>query len=402
MRDRGWVPAALCVILLGGCSRVDNRRVEVRRDTVGDTVFVTVRADTAPTHSAEEDLRLGRFSAGPEEVQFGRVQTLHVDRAGRWLIYDALRQAVVRLTPDGVHLDEIGGAGQGPGEYQHIWGIATDRQGRIFLATSDARVLVYDEGGAYLDEWRTPRRIWPSNSISADEDGAVTVTARPATDDNARGYRFRLYRFTASGELVDSITPHIPWEDEWQVGRGRPVGVVAWGPAGFGVTAVTNRLGFEVFRPGRDTVYRVEQDATPIPFSREERRENLEYSRFLIQRSRNPDAWPPPPEYKPLARGAVISETGEVWLVRTRPARRNPNAVDSIMGLPAAPDWIQPFRAEVYSERGEYLATVSGPEGFRLLFARSDTLWGVQEGRAGEDNAVRLRVKPPAEFGGFH
>lgn len=386
MRGRfRWYVLALLVTSVASCGR-DSPEAVITREVKGDTTFVVVSTDTAATHQARVDLVVGEGSTA-DEYTFGHIEALHVDDGGRILVSDPMLTRVVRYTSDGRYLDRVASGGDGPGELDHLWGMTTDRQGRILLAEYDGRVHVLNDAAEYLDMWRAPRRTYSSSPVAANIDGTFTVATVGYVGPDGQ-WGVMLYTLDDSGTVIDSLPR--PWAAPGGSGSGDGNPRLAWSPAGFGVTTLSSRVGFDVFRPGRTAVTRVRQDVADVPYADEERREWAEYRRFLIERSGNPEAHPPPPALKqPLAR-TVISRTGEVWLVRNRPARRNPNAAEFIMGYPAPPDWIAPFRAEVYTPAGDHLASVAGPIDFTLHFASSDSLWGVTRTGLGELRPVRL------------
>lgn len=390
-----WAARARLAILvpaLFGCSADARPEVTIQREQRGDTSFIRITADSAATHSAQVDLVIGRVS-GPEEYLFAEIADMHVDSEGRMLVFDHGLRSVRRFAPDGSYIGQVGSVGKGPGEFEMLWGLSTAADGRILLGDYFGQVHVFDSDAQYMDRWRAPRRALSVEPVVGNIDGTVTVTSFSPLPDG--DYEYRLYFLDAAGEVQDSLTPHVPWRNEEESGHVHPTRHLAWSPTGFGVTSVSSRLGFEIFQRDQQAIVRVEQNVEGVPFANEERAEWADFVRFIRQRSRREPAFPLPPEFKPAFKHLQISRTGQIWLVRHQPALRNPGAADSIMGFPAPPDWIEPFRAEVYSDGGDYLASVAGPRDFSLMFVSNDTLWGAMRGEYGVPMPVRLVLNRP-------
>ena len=86
----------------------------------------------------EELYRLGTL-AGEEWEQFGDVQSVAFDAAGNLLVFDQHEQAqkIYVVDPEGRLVREIGGPGEGPGEFERAVAMAVMPNGRVVVADHD-------------------------------------------------------------------------------------------------------------------------------------------------------------------------------------------------------------------------------------------------------------------------
>ena len=93
-----------CIILLAGCTR---GTAPVQEE--GEFTLITL----------EEVLRLGDESAG-DTILFGPIAQIAVNGNGDIFVSEGQRSRRVHaLAADGTYLSQVGGVGQGPGEYQY-------------------------------------------------------------------------------------------------------------------------------------------------------------------------------------------------------------------------------------------------------------------------------------------
>ena len=136
--------------------------------------------------------------AGPADVAFGK--------SGEIFVADGHTNArVVKFTKEGKYIKAWGTRGSGQGQFNVPHAIATDSQGRVFVADrGNSRVQIFTPDGQYIDEWRqfgrpsgiliTPDDIlWVANAQDA-ERGLVYGSAK---DGTVQG--------TISGTLPESI-----------------------------------------------------------------------------------------------------------------------------------------------------------------------------------------------------
>lgn len=81
----------------------------------------------------EEGHRLGT-PAGEDWEQFGNIQSVAFDGAGNLLVFDRQAQKVFVVGPAGRLIGEIGGPGEGPGEFGDAWAMAVSADGGVVVA----------------------------------------------------------------------------------------------------------------------------------------------------------------------------------------------------------------------------------------------------------------------------
>jgi len=138
--------------------------VFARVDTVaGNRVRVTNSGQTRWTSETawrlEEDLRLGAAATGgPEAEQFGDIGSIAVDSEGRIYILDALNQEIRVFDATGRYAHNIGGEGEGPGEFTFASEINVGPAEDVWVIDDGmSRYSVFALDGTLLETY--PRRI---------------------------------------------------------------------------------------------------------------------------------------------------------------------------------------------------------------------------------------------------
>ena len=119
-----------CIILLAGCGRSTG---PVQNE--GEATLITL----------EEILRLGDESAG-DTILFGPISQIAVNGDGDILVLEGQRSPLVHVFgPDGTHLSQVGGQGQGPGEYRYLSSAAIGAADSVYLwEFVKNQILIYD------------------------------------------------------------------------------------------------------------------------------------------------------------------------------------------------------------------------------------------------------------------
>ena len=76
------------------------------------------------------------------------------DADGALLVSDSLNHRVQRYTPQGEFLSQWGNAGDGDGEFNMPWGLASDADGNVYVADwRNDRIQKFNAGGEFLRAW---------------------------------------------------------------------------------------------------------------------------------------------------------------------------------------------------------------------------------------------------------
>jgi len=364
-----------------------------------------------------EELSIGE-EIGREAYLFGSVTGAWATNDRIYLI-DSQVPAVRAFDLDGQHLFDIGGPGQGPGEYGRPAAIAVTDDGRIMVADSmGARINIYDAAGGLVEDWplRAPKsalglvlsydgeiytRSW---SIGAGRMGIQAVGPAGLTGEIFFPPPIAYEVPTVSvGKALTMAVPFAP--------------VYSWvfAPGGEMVAGVGNDYRFEIHRPD-GTITRVERSWTPVPVEAEEAAFRARVASNAMRRM-SPDLRMSSADVlrdKPAFNGFYPDRAGRVWVLRQGPGRPDSACVDAaspplLMATPAgsveiagkspsfvADDgedecWADTFMFDLFDiVTGDFLGTVNAPEnGFRTpLFADADTVLAAV---ADEVGTVRLK-----------
>jgi DNA-binding beta-propeller fold protein YncE len=155
--------------------------------------------------------------------RFGRPTGVAFGPNGDLYVADGYENArIARFDAAGRFVDEWGERGVGRGQFDTPHGIATDDEGRVYVADREnARVQVFDAGGRFLAEWKGPAlgRPW---AIAYGHDGHLyVVDGGDQTGDSDRGGVVKLDR---EGHLVERFASggRGPGQLDW--GHGIAVG----------------------------------------------------------------------------------------------------------------------------------------------------------------------------------
>ena len=181
---------------------VDDYGHNVRKCTVAGEVLQTW---------GTPDRSSGHFSGkpfnGPTKVAFD-------PKTNGFYVSDGYGNARVhKYSAEGDYLFSWGEPGQGPGQFNLVHSVNTDREGRVYVASREGtRLQVFDDEGNYLTEWRGPHK--PNGvTISKNEPQLCYIgeafAAFPANKGSA-GF-WRLYRyFRSRWPLPDPPRPRFP------------------------------------------------------------------------------------------------------------------------------------------------------------------------------------------------
>ena len=118
----------LLIVLLAACS---DQEISREPSEVGQVDITEV-------------LRLGDEAAG-DTALFSQITNLAVNSRGDIIVEEACRPSIRVFNSDGAYLNDIGGVGQGPGEYRYTWGVAAGLADSVYVWEDHTdRVMVYD------------------------------------------------------------------------------------------------------------------------------------------------------------------------------------------------------------------------------------------------------------------
>ena len=310
-----------CVILLTGCRRdMDLAQKE------GETTIVTL----------EEILRLGDESAG-DTILFRPILQIMVNGRGDILVSEGQRSPSVHaLEADGAYLSQVGGQGQGPGEYRFLNGGVIGAADSVYLWESVTnRILVYDPDdfsyahsieikddgekqfniliGAIENGWIMAKSL---SSFLESDDGSMTINDDRHLEliqiDRDGSYGTDLLGTVDDSEAIYNIQEggfgyaDVPFgrSPSWAVGPDDML-YYGWSGAIEIITVSTDRST-------RDTI-RYEHD--PVPITSAEMTEAMpenSYYRELVE-TREPH------ETKPGFQTFVVDEKSRVWVKLSSP-----------------------------------------------------------------------------------
>ena len=126
--DNYSLTCVLLIVLLAACS---DQKVSREPSEVGQVEI-------------KEVLRLGDEAAG-DTVLFSQITHLAVNSRGDIIVEEARRASIRVFNSEGAYVNNIGGMGDGPGEYRYTWGMVVGSADSVYLwEVFMDRVMVYD------------------------------------------------------------------------------------------------------------------------------------------------------------------------------------------------------------------------------------------------------------------
>lgn len=415
--SRRILSASFLCLAVPACGGESARRVQVERDTVGDTVVVrTLAGSEWEAHARlEPEVRIGTFE-GEDEYMLGDVAGLAVAPDGAMYIYDRQIPALRKYDADGRFVATFGREGGGPGEYkQSDGGLAVLSDGRVLLRDpGNGRINVYSATGESLDHWPLRAGHFTSRPLYVDTAGR-TYTQLWGT--NEAGDRYSgLQAYGMDGVKQDSIlAPR--WEyDAPSISASRegmsmmnavpfsPTEQWSFTPHAFMVGGLSTRYAIDVFRPD-STVLRMERVSEPVAVQADEKT-NAEARASANFRRSFPDwKWNGPaiPDRKPPYRAILAGQDGRIYVQLWMPGERIPDEELETPEDPNAPPpdrWREPVVYDVFETDGTYLGQVRTPHRFATypqpVFDR-DNVWAVVTDDLEVEYVTRFRIVREAD-----
>lgn len=411
--------AAVSTILACGGESSEAGAPLVSRDTIGDTVVVRTEQGSlwGTPRTLVPTVSIGVLE-GDDAYMFGSVAALAVSPDERIFVLDPQVPSVRLFSADGVHIRNVGTAGEGPGEYQKPdGGLAYTPDGRVIVRDpGTGKMVVFDGDGEHLDDWRLPYGGGFNTSRGFHWDSAghlLTMTivnmGAPVTEW-LRGF----IRFDPEGTVLDTLIPPA-WDFEpWRVsGRDEnnnstsrvpfgPESQVYFSPLGYWVGGLSTDYRIDQFRPD-GSVVRVERSWEPVAVNSGE----ASLLRRRIERNYRDQfpgwSWNGPeiPDTKPPFSALFVGENGRIWVQVPTPseefmtvaeARDEERATGRILNR-----YRSPVAFDVFEPSGDYLGRVNAPTGFstspRPVF-RGETVWATVRDEFDVQRVVRFELSP--------
>jgi len=208
------------------CSKADEQGTQWKGKTEYENGVKVIKNPDEPVFGEiqfelEEDLILG--GEKNEQDIFDKVFDVKVDKDGIIYVYDIRERKVRRISPDGEYMEDIGTAGQGPGEFQSpraIW--IDDRTGNLYVVDF-LKIHVFDKQGTFIKVIHLQKMF---TEIYIDSDGNIWAKG---FDMNESG-RFHIFdKISAKGDVLEEIASFSEMEGFKTVGRsGDEVTVVSF------------------------------------------------------------------------------------------------------------------------------------------------------------------------------
>lgn len=393
--------SALLPCLVAGCGAAGDSGAEhrVERETRGDTTIVRTLAGGVwgGAGRLEEELRIGRLE-GPEEEVFGRVTFVTPDGAGGVYVFDQQAVTLRHFDAEGRYTHTIGRAGEGPGEYRQVYGVARRSDDRIVVYDlGNARINVYEPDGTVVDHWPVEPSLATANALTIDAADHLYIRMMMEAPEPNRVWRIGLFHIGTDGVLIDTIPdPTFPGEPELEPGTFDARKVWTRSPQGPVIVGLTDALSFDM-RHADGSVTRVERAAEPVAFLPEERA-GWEARNEWIRRNQGEflmSEIPPVPAFKPAYRSLLADADGRVWVRRFVRGQPDSTAVPSPNAAPPS-GWTEPVVYDLFEPDGEYLGPLQLPPRTTITPAPGDEIWGIVRGDFDEPHVVRFRLVPPS------
>jgi hypothetical protein len=383
-----------------------------------DTIVKLVGAPRyAGVTAAYESLSIGVREGSPNYT-FARVADIAVGRDGSVLVMDVpfpTGSALLRLyDANGRFVRNLGRRGRGPGEFETPSAVASMPDGRFLLLDRlNRRISVYSDQGVFLETWTIPHyqvTVGMPGVLRVDPTGQVIgirFSLSLRSPDGAQA----IVRLRPGGAVIDTLAePDLPdirrtvtisRQQERATVRGvitapySPTSLWQWVPAGYFLTAVSDRYAIDLRQPLRhaddnrrppiwragDPVLSVRCNAPPLEISQAEyadQRSHLESQVRSIQGTRSGPV-PEIPRVKPYFQWIYVGNDDRIWVMlhsaseRYRPRERRTRAGTVVQQVP----WREPNLMDAFEADGAYLGRVEFPYDVHLVTFRGNEIWGI-------------------------
>jgi hypothetical protein len=422
MRSLAEAFALLAIACGGGAAPEDaGHEWQATTTTEGDRTVVRTHSGSVWGGPAQmvEEAAIG-VEVGEEHYMLGQVVSVAAS-PDRIYVLDASIPVVRVYDMAGEYVQDIGAAGDGPGEFRQPSGMGIGPDGRIYVRDgSQARITIFGPAGTLADTWPMGGGMMLFGMpLVITDDGTLYSPGRTDTNEGFANLRIGMIPRGPDGPSGDPVDPpDFDFETERFEVTARTaeyVNVAMWpvpywpeeewtmSPTGAMVAGVSNDYSFEIHYPGgRVTV--VEKDWEPVPLEAEEAAWHIEELTAQI-RDMNPDwTWTGPdlPTTKPAYDQLVADQSGRIWVLRAGPGIHNPECSTG-PEVDGPPCWIDTPLIDVFDLEGRFLGAVDAPleldvfdDFFITPYIENDMIISVVEDEWGTIRVKRYRlVLPP-------
>lgn len=396
-----WGPLALVLLIAGAASDA----------ACQDTLHVAADGPAlwGPELTLHLEVRIGSIEGRSEET-FGRVAGVAIGPSGEIAVADGQVPVIRVFDVAGQYLRDLGGKGQGPGEYRQILAIRPTPSGGVAIwDPGNTRVTVFSIDGAKSRSIRMGSAFFTGDPFQVDTAGRFYVKAPRPGSVRRPGTPSPLVWVQAdsTGAVLDSIRIPLPstapgfvhYTSEGPRKAFSLEMASALSPHGYQVTGRTDV--YALYRPMADgRVLRISRERGPVVRVSDGERAN--WAAILecvgaLPMAAGTDLGAVPPR-KPVFRTLWVDDEGRIWVSRYARAEHVPvsREEDEKRTCPR-PEWREPPIWDVIDPRGRYLGTIETPRGAALAAARGSHVWFVEQGEFGENYVSRYRIGTPNE-----
>lgn len=421
MRRHGPPGVALVFGLVGlGCGPGPP---EAPRDSMLDSAGVRIVTNVGPDVDLDpvEVRRIGTAD-GDAETSLFRVQAVELDERDQ--IWVGSGDGTIRVFgADGAFVRQLGGRGDGPGEFRMINKLFRTPGGMAAVDwQGGGRVSVFSVGGELRDNWRgtwgASDFVFPEAFLDGEWLGLVyegnSASTDPGVTENRRGVRAMAPPPGGGGSERVGLPPRLLYESD-AVGLDWPLFVtdpsVAFGGARRVFVSVEGPYAVWVYDAAGMLLLSMRRDVEPVPLSEADVQEFKEKTReFIMSDDRiyqgnggrtgleralaRVDAQaslPGPSAMSPIGR-VLASPSGVVWAERRTGSPAQIEHLRTAGGYANLPE--VPSRWDLFDENGWYHGTVELPARFRALTVTDSTVTGVMKDELDLEYVVTYSVGP--------
>jgi len=415
---------ALAAMACGAATTTDDGSGDWQATTTteGDRTIVRTTSGSVWGDAAQmvEEAVIG-VDVGEEPYMLGRVAAVAAS-SDRIYVLDASVPIVRVYDMAGQHVQDIGAAGDGPGEFRQPAAMGIGPDGRIYVRDdSQARITIIEPDGTLVDTWPLggglmlfgmpiviahDGTVYSPGRADAGEDfdfSNLRIGMIPRGPEGPSGdaleppdFGFETERFEVIARMGDMVNvamwpvPYWP-EEEWVMS-----------PSGAMIAGVSNEYRFEIHHPdGRVTV--VEKEWQPVPLEADEAEWHRNDTTAEI-RGMSPDwIWDGPglPAVKPSFERLGADQSGRIWVLRAGPGIYNPECSED-PEVDGPPCWTDTPLLDVFDLEGRFLGSVDAPveldvfdDFFVPPYVEDDLMISVVEDEWGTIQVKRYRLVLP-------